>query len=256
VSDKRAPQKARAGGAPARGEGAKKAGAKKDGAKSAEPKPKPKTNLDPKQIIDATFVAGAGPGSALPAPAMAEIAFAGRSNVGKSSLINAMVERKNLVRSGATPGVTRQINLFEARARDGAVFHLVDLPGYGFAKRSKAETASWKDLIEGYMRTRVTLAAVVLLVDARRGVEQDDLDLVEFVEGARDATRRPVQIVVVATKVDKVSSSSRQAALAAIGRQVGRKVVGFSAVTGEGRTELWTLLRRATLGEGAPDQNG
>ncbi|WP_275976884.1 ribosome biogenesis GTP-binding protein YihA/YsxC [Polyangium aurulentum] len=251
MSDKRAPQKARAGGAPARGEGVKKTGAK-----SAEPKPKPKANLDPKQIIEASFVAGAGPGSSLPAPAMAEIAFAGRSNVGKSSLINALVERKNLVRSGATPGVTRQINLFEARARDGAVFHLVDLPGYGFAKRSKAETASWKDLIEGYMRTRVTLAAVVLLVDARRGVEQDDLDLVQFVEEARDATRRPVQIVVVATKVDKVGSSSRQAALAAIGRQVGRKVVGFSAVTGEGRTELWTLLRRATLGEGAPDQNG
>ncbi len=252
MSDKRAPQKARAGGAPAGVK--KKDGGDKDAAKKAAPKPK--ASLDPKQIIEASFVAGAGPGSALPAPAMAEIAFAGRSNVGKSSLINTLVERKNLVRSGATPGVTRQINLFEARARDGAVFHLVDLPGYGFAKRSKAETASWKDLIEGYMRTRVTLAAVVLLVDARRGVEQDDLDLVQFVEQARDVARRPVQIVVAATKVDKVASSSRQAALAAIARQVGRKVVGFSAVTGEGRAELWTLLRRATLGEGASDQNG
>jgi len=211
---------------------------------SAEAK---KKALDPRQIVHADFVAAAAPGSSLPAPAMAEIAFAGRSNVGKSSLINTLVERKGLVRTGATPGVTRQINLFEARARDGAVFHLVDLPGYGFAKRSKAERASWADLIEGYLRTRVTLAVLVLLVDARRGLEEDDAELVRFVEEARDAQRRPVEVVIVATKVDKLARAVSRGAIAAIARSTGRKVLGFSSVTGEGRAELWALLRKATL---------
>src|SRR5437870_9571841 len=99
---------------------------------------------DPFRIIGAEFLAGAGPGSSLPAPVMAEIAFAGRSNVGKSSLINAIIGRKSLVRTSSTPGSTRQINLYEARAADGARFHLVDLPGYGFTKRSKAEQAAWQ----------------------------------------------------------------------------------------------------------------
>jgi GTP-binding protein len=220
--------------------------------KARKPATAKKTTLDPRQIVHAEFIAAAAPGSSLPAPAMAEIAFAGRSNVGKSSLINALVERKGLVRTGATPGVTRQINLFEARARDGAVFHLVDLPGYGYSRRSKAERAAWGDLIEGYLRGRVTLAALVLLVDVRRGIEDDDVELVRFVEEARDVQRRPVEIVIVATKVDKLGSASRSSALAAIGKRVGKKVLGFSSVTGEGRAELWSLLRKITFGAPAP----
>lgn len=202
----------------------------------------------PPRIVSARFVAGAGPGAELTPPVHPEIAFAGRSNVGKSSLINALVERKGLVRTGSTPGLTRQINLFEARAADGAVFHLVDLPGYGFAKRSKAETASWRSLIEGYLRSRVTLAAVVLIVDLRRGIEDDDRELVDFVERARDAAHRPVAAIVVATKADKLPRAARKVAVEAIRKAAGRPVIGFSAETGEGRDELWAVLRRHALG--------
>lgn len=209
---------------------------------------KPKTKkLDPHQIVDASFLAGAAAGSSLPPPTMAEIAFAGRSNVGKSSLINSLVERKGLVRTGATPGVTRQINLFEARARDGAVFHLIDLPGYGYSKRSKAERLEWQTLIEKYLRTRVTLAVLVLLVDVRRGVEEDDAQLIQFVDEMSTAQRHPVEVVIVATKVDKLGVAARRAALADIAKKAGRKVLGFSSETGEGRTDLWRILRKATF---------
>lgn len=210
------------------------------------PAPKSK-KLDPHQIIDAKFVAGAATGSSMPPPTMAEIAFAGRSNVGKSSLINTLVERKGLVRTGATPGVTRQINLFEAHARDGAVFQLIDLPGYGYSKVSKAERSAWQTLIEKYLRSRVTLAALVLLVDVRRGVEEDDAQLIEFVDEAGTAQRLPVEVIIVATKVDKLGVAARRTAIAEISKQAGHKVIGFSSETGEGRTELWRLLRKATF---------
>lgn len=209
--------------------------------------------LDPHQIVDASFLAGAGAGSSLPAPTMAEIAFAGRSNVGKSSLINSLVERKGLVRTGATPGVTRQINLFEARARDGAVFHLIDLPGYGYSKVSKAERSAWQTIIEKYLKTRVTLAVLVVLVDVRRGVEEDDAQLIQFVDEMSTAQRLPVEVVIVATKVDKLGVSVRRTALAAIAKQAGRKVLGFSSETGEGRSELWRVLRKATF-RGVPTE--
>ncbi len=218
---------------------------------AATPKSK---KLDPYQIVDAKFIAGAASGSSMPPPTMAEIAFAGRSNVGKSSLINSLVERKGLVRTGATPGVTRQINLFEARARDGAVFHLMDLPGYGYSKVSKGERSAWQTLIENYLRTRVTLAALVLLVDVRRGVEEDDAQLIEFVDEASTAQRHPVEVIIVATKVDKLGVAVRRTAIAEIAKNAKRKVLGFSSETGEGRAELWRLLRKATFrGVPTPD---
>jgi GTP-binding protein len=198
---------------------------------------------DPFRVVEASFVAGAGPGSSLPPPTQAEIAFAGRSNVGKSSLLNALVERRSLVRTSSTPGSTRQVNLFEARAADGAVFSLVDLPGYGFAKRSRAETATWASLIEGYIGARPTLAAVVLIVDVRRGLEDDDRELIAFIDAARPPSRRPVVVLVVATKLDKVPRSRRKVMLARLEAAAGRKVHGFSAVTGEGREDLWRALR-------------
>lgn len=206
-----------------------------------------KTKLDPHQIVEASFLAGAVSAASLPPPTTAEIAFAGRSNVGKSSLINSLVERKGLVRTGATPGVTKQINSFEARARDGAVFRLIDLPGYGYSKVSKAERAAWKNLIEHYLRTRVTLAALVLLVDVRRGVEEDDAELVRFVDETGTSQRHPVEVVIVATKIDKLGVAVRRAALATISKQVDRKVLGYSSETGEGRAELWRVLRKATF---------
>ncbi|MGK4001688.1 ribosome biogenesis GTP-binding protein YihA/YsxC [Sorangium sp. So ce1036] len=229
----------------------------------AAPPARAERQLDPFQIVDSSFVAGAGSLASLPPPVRAEVAFAGRSNVGKSSLINTLVERKGLVRTSSTPGATRQINLYEARARDGAVFQLVDLPGYGFARRSKSEQAAWAALIEGYLRGRVTLAAVVLLVDPRRGLEEDDIELIRFIEAACDVARRPVELLLVATKIDKVPRSSVRRALdalsAAAPRTAGgapRRALGFSSITGEGRRELWLALRRATVGAPPPAGDG
>lgn len=224
------------------------------------PRPRPET-----RIVDARFLAAVRPEQGvegLPAPTTVELAFAGRSNVGKSSLINTLVERKSLVRTSSTPGSTRQINLFEARAQDATIFHLIDLPGYGFAQRSKSETASWQRLIESYLTTRVTLACVVVLVDVRRGVEADDRELIDFVRAARSVSRRPVQVIVAATKLDKLPRSSRRVALDKLKRAAfarpdpaephsasdAPKLIGFSALTGEGRDELWAALRAVALG--------
>lgn len=218
--------------------------AKGSAAAASASAPKP----DPTDILSAEFIAGAAPGSELPPPTGAEIAFAGRSNVGKSSLINNLLQRKSLVRTSSTPGSTRQINLFQATARDGAVFRLVDLPGYGFAKRSKSELVSWGNLIEQYLRTRVTLTAVIIIVDVRRGLEDDDQELIDFIEQTQDAARRPVEIILVATKLDKVARSASRAAVASLEKAIGRKVIGFSAETGEGRRQVWSAVRRAVLG--------
>jgi GTP-binding protein len=196
-------------------------------------------------IVDAAFLLGVTDAAQMPAPALTEIAFAGRSNVGKSSLLNAITERRNLVRTGRAPGTTRQLNVFSARAADGLEVLLVDLPGYGFAKRPKSEKKSWGPLIEAYLSKRVALRAVVLLVDVRRGPEPDDRELVEYVRTAGRANRRPPEIVVVATKVDKIALAARKPALAKIGRELGCRAYGFSAQTGEGKEELWRALRKA-----------
>jgi GTP-binding protein len=197
-------------------------------------------------IVSAQFVAGAAGQGQLPAPTYAEIAFAGRSNVGKSSLLNTVVGRKNLVRVGGTPGTTRQINFFEVRATDGLALLLVDLPGYGYARRGKKEKTSWGELIEGYLTLRVTLRALVLIVDVRRGLEDDDRELMDFVAQTEGrAARSPVRVLLVATKTDRLSSAARKPALAKVARDAGAPVLGFSAETGEGRDGLWRRIRDA-----------
>lgn len=234
--------------------------------------------LDPLEIVHADFLAAAGPGSTLPSHGP-EIAFAGRSNVGKSSLLNAITGRKSLARVGATPGVTRSLVQFSARTRDGHTFVLVDLPGYGFAQRSKSERRAWADLIEGYIERRRELALVVLLVDARRGIEQEEIELLDFLrtirnpadraarsgpskealadrdaepegDGAQAALMRPgasspneggtghVPVVIVGTKIDKLKRSEQRAVIAGMKLPQPIKVMGFSSVTGQGKSEL------------------
>ena len=195
------------------------------------------------RIVDATFVAGVAAEGQIPPPALAEIAFAGRSNVGKSSLLNTLVGRKNLVRTGSTPGTTRQLNLFHVRAADGLEAVLVDLPGYGFAKRAKQEKSRWGALIEGYLSTRVTLRAVVLLLDVRRGGEREERELVDYVKSTHKAARPPVPVIIVATKTDKIPLAQRKPALLRVSADLGCRVLGFSSETGEGKDELWALLR-------------
>jgi GTP-binding protein len=209
---------------------------------------------DVNDVVVAKFQGALGvSGGEAPAPTFVEVAFAGRSNVGKSSLINTLVQRKGLVRTSSTPGCTRQVNFFEIATRDGAQLVLTDLPGYGFARRSKDERRQWAELIEGYLTGRTTLRCVALLVDARRGLEEDDLELVGFVREARRPDAPPIELVVVATKLDKVPRSSAKSELSRLAREAGTRVVGFSSTTGEGRDELWRALRRALhLGPIAP----
>ncbi len=200
------------------------------------------------RIVSAEFVAGAPSVDKLPAPALAEIAFAGRSNVGKSSLMNMLMGRKGLVRASNTPGRTREINVFLAKSLDGLALHLVDLPGYGYAKVSKTEKKSWGPMMEGYLASRTTLRAIVLLVDIRRGVEEDDLELVAYMNAARRLSVEEnvkASLIVVATKLDKLSLAKQKPAVQALKNAAKMPVLGFSAVTGAGRDELWAKIRAA-----------
>jgi GTP-binding protein len=191
------------------------------------------------EILDASFLASSTDLARLPPPAYAEIAFAGRSNVGKSSLINSLLARKKLVRTSSKPGATRGINFFRVSLRGGGHLDLVDLPGYGFAKRSKAERRSWGPLIEGFLETRAGLRAVVLIVDARRGLEDDDHELIEYLDSLE------LGVFLVATKIDKLPAHQRKLAVEGIKRDAGRRVFPYSAESGEGREPLSRALLRA-----------
>ena len=186
-------------------------------------------------VLEAEFVAGATALGQLPAPTFAEVAFAGRSNVGKSSLINNLVQRKKLVRTSSAPGCTRAINIFRVRLRpqegqnEEAHLDLVDLPGYGYAQRSKAERKSWGPLIEGFLRERPGLRGAVVIVDIRRGVQEDDVQLLEFLESI------DVTPILVATKIDKLPASKRKPAIVALKRDLSRPVIPYSSVSGDGR---------------------
>ena len=192
------------------------------------------------RIADAKFVAAGSKLADLPPTGKVEIAFAGRSNVGKSSLLNSLLQRRSLVRTSKTPGATRTINLFEARLASGEAVVFADLPGYGYAQRSRTERASWGPMLEGYLDSRPELVALVILVDARRGLEDDDVALAQFAVGLD----RPLELVVCVTKLDKLPLSKRKPALVRFGKtladagvRAGRPV-GYSAISHEGRDEL------------------
>jgi len=208
----------------------------------------PSTSSPSLRVASAEFEASATKLETLPGPGLAEIAFAGRSNVGKSSLMNALAQRTGLVRTSSTPGCTRALNLFSIAFGDGVAYRMVDLPGYGYAKLSKTEKARWGAMIEHYLERRASLRVVVLIVDIRRGYEEDDGQLAEFVQVCRQGTENeasPLTSILVATKLDKLALSKRKPALAAFKKKTGLTPIGFSAVTGQGRDELWTRIRAA-----------
>jgi GTP-binding protein len=202
--------------------------------------------MDETRVVEAAFVAGAVDAGSLPPPTLVEVAFAGRSNVGKSTLLNAMMARRGLARTSNTPGCTRQLNMFEVRCGDGLVLRFADLPGYGWAKRSKTERSQWQGMIEGYLKGRAGLRAVVVLVDVRRGVEDEERQLIDFLHQPRDVSGK-VEVILVATKVDKIGAAGRKPALEKVRKGAGARLIGFSGVTGEGREELWGRIRRAVL---------
>jgi GTP-binding protein len=197
------------------------------------------------KVVQAEYLASAQGAGSFPPPVLAEVAFLGRSNVGKSSLMNSLLERKGLVRTSSTPGCTRQVSWFRATGSDGSILDLVDLPGYGYAKRSKSERNEWAHLIENYLLERPSLRAAVLLVDARRGPEQEEQDLLTLLQSPGRVSRPPLQTIFVATKLDKLSRAAQKPRLQEIAKVWGQKVHGFSAETGEGRDALWSAVRRA-----------
>ncbi len=207
-------------------------------------KPKTKTEATRYRIAEAKFVAAGSKLDDLPPTEKIEIGFAGRSNVGKSSLLNSLLQRRSLVRTSKTPGATRTINLFEVTVASGPTLVFADLPGYGYAQRSRAERASWGPMLEGYLESRPELVGLVILVDARRGLEEDDVALAQFAAGLN----RPLRVVVCVTKLDKLPLSKRKPTLARFGKTLADagvqadRPVGYSAVTHDGRDELWSRI--------------
>lgn len=181
-----------------------------------------------------------------PESALPEIAFSGRSNVGKSSLLNRLVGRKKLARVSRTPGRTREINFF--RVND--LFVMADLPGYGYARVSKARKAEWRPLLEGYISKTPQLAGVVHLLDMRREPSEDDVAMLDFLSVLGMPT------IVVLTKSDKLTRKAAAEQADAIARSLlldPEQTIPFSAVTGEGRDELASAIVSAVSGGAAEE---
>ncbi len=182
-------------------------------------------------------VSAAGPGQ-FPTDGLAEVAFLGRSNVGKSSLINALVGQRGLAFTSSTPGRTQTINFYKVTpgaAEAGSNFYFVDLPGYGYARVPKVRTEEWKQLIETYLLTRTTLELSFVILDARRGWTPQDLQLKQWLE---HYNRR---YLVIATKMDKLNQSEQARTLAQI-RNESAEPLPFSAITGRGVREIWQAI--------------
>ena len=186
------------------------------------------------KINSAEFEIGAAFASQFPPPVLPEVAFAGKSNVGKSSLLNTLLQRKKLVKTSATPGKTQQINFFVINGR----FRVVDLPGYGYAQAPKATQAGWARLVETYLTRRESLTGVVLIVDARHDPSPLDVQMKDWLE----SLGRPT--LIVAGKVDKLKASQVASQLRRIQEvlRMDALPLAHSSRTGQGREEVWGLL--------------
>lgn len=184
------------------------------------------------------FMLGVARPEQLPPAGRPEIAFAGRSNVGKSSLLNALTARKGLARVSGTPGVTRQLNFFDLGGRA----YLVDLPGYGYARAGKQAVAAWNALIRGYLRGRPNLRRLCLLIDSRRGVTDADTAIMALLDEAAQSYQ------IVLTKIDKLHPDELAEAIAAIARNTAGhgachpELIATSAETGAGLADLRAAL--------------
>lgn len=198
------------------------------------------------RVRDARIVATAVGPEGFPAEGLPEVAFLGRSNAGKSSLLNALAGRRELARVSGTPGKTRALHWFRIERLDDADrahrLAFVDLPGYGYARVAKHERAAWRGLVEGYLEGRAPLRAAVLVQDVRRDPEADELDLVAWL------AERGVPVLVAATKADKLGHGARQTRLGALRAAYGdgARLVATSARTRLGVDALWALIADLT----------
>jgi GTP-binding protein len=184
--------------------------------------------------MDAEFVTSAARPDQFPAESLPEIAFLGRSNVGKSSLLNCLTGQKGLAFTSATPGRTQMINFY----RVGGQFHFVDLPGYGYARVPKDVAFQWKQLIEQYLLHRRSLELCFLILDTRRGWMDKDLELKQWLEF------RNRRYMVIATKTDKLSSENdkRQGMAAIRSQSPDSEPLPFSAISCRGAREIWQAI--------------
>ena len=194
------------------------------------------------KITTAEFVKSAVWPNQFPPATMPEIAFVGRSNVGKSSLINALVGRKSLAKTSNTPGRTQLINFFTVNSS----LFFVDLPGYGFAKVPRSVKKDWGDMIETYLRERRNLALVVFILDVRRDPSADDLSLRDWLDHYR------IPYAAILTKADKLSNQQALGRKKLIEKAMGKGASGntilFSAKTRKGAEELWQFIERHLSG--------
>ena len=187
-------------------------------------------------VTKAEMIITAGLSSQFPVHDMPEIAFAGKSNVGKSSLLNAMLNRKALARTSSQPGKTQTINFYSVQD----TYMFVDLPGYGYAKVSKTDRERWGKLIEGYLEKREQLKKIILLIDIRHEVGNNDKMMYDWIKHYHN------EVIVVATKMDKIKRSQVQKRLSMIRKGLNLmpedKLVGFSSETKQGKEELWKVI--------------
>ncbi len=188
------------------------------------------------KLSEVNFCLSAMQSGHFPKDGKPEVAFVGRSNVGKSSLLNTLFHRKELARTSSRPGKTQTINFFEVNKR----CYFVDLPGYGFAKVPKDIKDAWNRLMHQYLTARGQLKLAVVLLDARHAPSANDQEMLDMLEESA------VPTLVVATKSDKLSKNQLNASLALMRRELGLDkeavVVPFSAVTGDGSRELWQII--------------
>ena len=175
--------------------------------------------------------------STLPRNELPEVAFAGKSNVGKSSMLNALINRKSLARTSATPGKTQTINYYNVNQE----LYLVDLPGYGYAKVSQATKEKWGKMIERYLKKSPTLKAVFLLIDIRHEPGKNDIDMYNWI------CESGFTPVIIATKLDKITRSQIQKQTALIRKTLGAKgasIIPFSALNKQGVEEIWAEIEK------------
>ncbi|MBF0272759.1 MAG: YihA family ribosome biogenesis GTP-binding protein [Magnetococcales bacterium] len=196
--------------------------------------------------LSSQFIAGAVSRQQFPPDDLPEVAFAGRSNVGKSSILNRLLNRRNLARVSRTPGRTREINFFLV----GTQGRFVDLPGYGFAEVGRNQRLVWDRVAEAYFNERRSLRGVILLLDPRRGLLDSDLELIAYLE------ERGIGFLPVATKIDKLKANPRRQALMTLAGQIRESTrlamappVAVSSLNGDGVAELWQHLEKI-LGDG------
>ncbi len=186
-------------------------------------------------IKQTEFIKSAVKPSQYPDEGIPEIAFAGRSNVGKSSLINTLVNRKNLVKTSSKPGCTQLINFFKINNE----LSFVDLPGYGYAKVSKKTRAQWGPMIKSYLSTRHNLTGVILLIDIRRQPREEEFSLIQWFD------ERQIPCLAVLTKADKLSKQKRNKRLSLIADELGvqkNHIIMFSAKSKLGKNEVWNEI--------------